>query len=308
MTGYENHAGFTIYDTKLQIVEVGSQDKQFLLENIAESYFNEPINFEKDKETKVSALLQGAFNELILKKPLKCSAVSFTLPFELFYTAQLPFDNTLLHQDLVEEFRWELSILHPYISTRDFVIQYIEIDKNEFVPLNTAVVVAIQRKYLQILNNFCNQNNLKLKFVDNVHFASEKALFVSDPLTVTGLVMSVYLDNKHFSIIFSYNGKPIYFTSSQLKDASEIPGLIVKAITQRDGFNINKNSISASFITGDNLSISLVQTLRDTLDIDFIQFNPFEKIKPRQQLIDNKLFSEQYNSFASAAGIAFRVA
>src|SRR3989337_2859291 len=129
MTGYENHAGFTLSGSKLQVVEITNQDEQFFLENVDEAYFNEPLNFEKDKETQISALLQGAFNELIIRKALKSNSVSFTLPFELFYTAQLPYDNTLLHQDIIDEFRWELSVLYPFAQVKDLVIQYIEIEK-----------------------------------------------------------------------------------------------------------------------------------------------------------------------------------
>lgn len=307
MTGYENHAGFTITGAKLQIVEISAQQNQFSLDNVDEVYFNEPLNFEKDKETKIGALLQGAFNELILRKPIKSRAVSFTLPYELFYFAQLPYDNTLLHQDLVEEFRWELSMLYPFMNSKDLVIQYIEIDKNRIIPNNSAMVIGLQRKYLQILNNFCGQNNLKLKFVDNVHFAAERALAVSGEAAL-GLTMSVHICDKHLSILFSLDGKPLHFSVALLNDASEIPGNIIQALTQRSNFSISKNLLSTAYITGDNLNNSIVQTLSDTLGIDFIRFNPFEKIKPGQNLDDNKFYSEHFNSFAPAAGIAYRVA
>ena len=50
MTGFENHAGFTISGTKLQVVEIINHQNQFFLDNVDEAYFNEPLNFEKDKE------------------------------------------------------------------------------------------------------------------------------------------------------------------------------------------------------------------------------------------------------------------
>jgi len=218
----------------------------------------------------------------------------------------VPVRNRL--QDIIDEFRWELSVLYPFAQVKDLVIQYIEIEKNHVLPINTAMIIALQRKYLQTINNFCMQNNLTLKFVDNIHFASERALAVSDPQALAGLVMSVYITNKHLSIIFSMNGKPVSFKIIPLNDASEIPGHIIRAITPGENYNMSRNSLSASFIAGDNLSISIVQTLRDSLDIDFIQFNPFDKIKPEPKLFDNKNYSEHFNSFSPAAGIAFRVA
>ena len=308
MTGFENHAGFTISGSKLQVVEISNRQNQFFLDNVDEAYFNEPLNFEKDKGTRISALLQSAFNELIIRKQIKSKSVSFTLPFELFYFAQLPYDNTLLHQDLIEEFRWELSLLYPFMPAKDLVIQYIEIDKNKIIANNTAMVVGLQRKYWQILNNFCLQNNLKLKFVDNPHFAAERALALSGETATTGLSMSVHLCSKHLSTLFSLNGKPVRFSIRLLNDASEIPENIVQELTAGDNFNISKNLLSTAYITGDNLTNSVIQTLSDTLGINFIQFNPFEKIKPGQNLGENKFYTENFNSFAPAAGIAYRVA
>ena len=308
MTGFENHAGFSISNSKLQVVEINNVQNQFFLENVDEAYFNEPLILEKDKETKISALLQSAYNELVIRKQIKSKSVSFTLPYDLFYFAQLPYDNTLLHQDLVEEFRWELSVLYPYVPSKDLVIQYIEIEKNRFIPYNSAMVIALQRKYLQILFNFCRQNNLKLRFVDSPHFAAERALAISGEAYTTGLAMSVHLSNKYISILFSLNNKPLHFRVILLNDAGEIPGHIIQALTQKENYGINKNLLSTAYIDGDNINSSIVKSLSDTLNINFIQFNPFDKIKPGQNLIDNKFYSENFNSFAPAAGLAFRVA
>ncbi len=308
MTGFENHAGFTITESKLQIVEVIYNGSQFILENVDEAYFGEQINFEKDKETKISALLQGAFNEIQIKKLLKSTSVSFTLPLDLFYIMQVPYDNTLLHQDLIEEFRWEFSVLYPHIKVDDLVIQYMEIDKNNIYEQNSTLVIALQRKYLNMLHEFTVKNNLSLKFVDNVHLASERALAVSNPLMGKGLILSVYFNNKNLSLIFSMEGKPFYFINFPLKGAGEIPAIIRNEITENQLLNISKNSIDTAFITGENITDSVVQILRKALDLDFYYFNPFDKIKPNPILYENNCYTEKNNSFSPAAGIAFRLA
>ncbi len=308
MTGFENHAGFTITDSKLQVVEVIYNGSQFILENVDEAYFNEQINFERDKETKISALLQGAFDEIQIKKLLKSTSVSFTLPFDLFYIMQIPYDNTLLHQDLIEEFRWEFSVLYPHIKVDDLVIQYMEIEKNNIFEQSSVLVIAIQRKYLDMIHEFTIHNNLNLKFIDNVHLASDRALAVSNSLMEKGLILSVYFNNKHLSLIFSMQGKPFYFNNFPLKGAGEIPAIIRNEITENQLLKISRNSIDTAFITGDNITDSVVQILRKALDIDFYYFNPFEKIKPNPNLYENNCYSEKNNSFSPAAGIAFRLA
>ena len=308
MAGFENQVGFTISNSKLQLTEVVYTEGRFILNNIDEAYFNETLNFEKDKETKISALLQAAFNELLIKKPLQSTSVSFALPFELFYVVQIPYDNTLLHQDLIEEFKWEFSVLYPYLSTSDFVIQYFEVEKNNLIDQSSVIVIAIARKYLQLINNFCINNNLKLKFIDNVHVASERALMLNYVSASRGLAMSVYLANKYFSLIFSIDGKPISFKVIPLNDAAEIPSRLIMETSPQKTFNISRNLIDNAYITGEEISESIIQTLNNALEIEFKYFNPFDKIKPDPNLFGNKYYAEKFNSFAPSAGIAYRLA
>jgi Tfp pilus assembly PilM family ATPase len=308
MAGYESHIGLTFSNTKLQLVEIIYQDKQFLLDKVDEAYFSEPLNPESDKETKINSLLQSAFNEMLIKRPLKSSSASFAFPLELFHIMQVPYDNTLLHQDLIEEFKWEFSILFPFISVNDLVIQYMEVEKNSLMNYNSIIVIAVQRKYLQLILNFCELNKLKLKFIDNIHTASERALTLNYPFAAKGLTMSVFVTNAFLSLIFSLEGKPVYFKVMPLNDAGEIPALLLNETTANDSFKINRNLISNAFISGEGLSETVIETLSNTLGIDFTYYNPFYKIKPDSNLFTNKFYLEKNNAFSPAAGVAFRLA
>ena len=70
---------------------------------------------------------------------------------------------------------------------------------------------------------------------------------------------------------------------------------------------VNKSFIENAFIAGEDLSISLAKSLSDATGLNFIFFNPFEKIKPETNLYQNKCYVEKYNSFSPAAGIALRL-
>ena len=308
MTGFENHIGFNISSSKLQVVEVNYASDQFKLVNVDETYFNDQIDFENDKETKISALLQGAFNELLIKKNFNSSSASFTLPFELFHTMQMPYDTTLLYQDLLDEFKWELSVIYPFISTKNLVLQYFEVDKGPFNDTSSALVFAVQRRFLQMLDAFCKKNNLKLKFVDNLHIAAERSLSVSNSIVYKGLTLSVYFNNKFLSLFYAFNGKPLYFKVIPLNDAGEITNHLVKETSKSSILNVQRAQIEAAFISGDEITGAVIQTLKKVLGLDFVLFNPFDKIRPLPELYESKLYLEKYNSFSSAAGIAFRVA
>jgi hypothetical protein len=306
MVRYENHAGFNITGSKLQLVEIVNRDDQFIIENVDEAFFSESVNFNSDKDTKISTLLQGAYNELSIRKPLKSSTVSFTLPFELFYIVQIPFDNTLLHQDLIEEFKFQLSILYPFVPQDDLVIQYLEVDKGNYVNTNTAIVIALRRRFLKLIDRFCQNNKLKLKFVDNVHVASERALSISHPIAEQNLVLSVFFNTNYLSIIFSSQGKPVAFKVIPITDAGEIPAHLARE-TKPSGFlDLEKNSIESAYLCGEDLSPSLVESVKKVIGIDFIHFNPFTNLQPGSGIFMNKNYTERSNSFSPAAGIALR--
>ena len=308
MNSFENHAGFNISSSRLQVVEINFKSDRFQLENVDEVYFNERLNLEFDKETKINSLLQSAYNEILIRKPIKSNFVSFTLPLDLFHIMQVPFDNTLLNQDLIEEFRWEYSILYPYLPSNDLVIEYMEIDKNKINETGTAIVIALPRRFLQIIHNFCTQNKLKIRFIDNAHIASDRALFVSNLLIDKGLVLSVYFSDNNLSVIFSYDSKPVYFKIIPLLDAGQITTVLLDEINNNQFIKVNKNFIENAFIAGVDISFSLAKSLSDAIGLNFKFFNPFEKITPETNLYQNKYYIEKYNSFSPAAGVALRLA
>ncbi|HSD64098.1 MAG TPA: hypothetical protein VLB50_09875, partial [Ignavibacteriaceae bacterium] len=191
--------------------------------------------------------------------------------------------------------------------TNDLVIQYIEIDKNKFIQTNTSIIIALSRKYIQTIKSFCDRNNLKLKFIDNIHFASERALSAMNPVSEKGLVFSTFLSGRNLSVLFTFQGKPLCFKLLPFNDASSIVKFLKTELDSNQYPAINRDLVESSFICGEELSPSFINTLRDKLDIPFINFNPFSKIKPNPALFQNRYFSEKFNSFSAAAGIALRI-
>ena len=305
MNVFKNHAGFSISNSKLQVVEINCTNNHFFLKNVDEAYFNEIIDFKEEKETKIITLLQAAFDELVLKNPLGTKFASFTLPQELFYIAQLPYDNTLLHDDLHEEFKWELSVLFPQAPLNELIIQYIEIEKNNLLDYNSVVVVGVNRRYLKIIKNFCYQNNLKLIYTDNLSLAAERALNVVTSTKVIGFTLSAFYSSNILSLIFSYERKPLIIKNIKVNNVSEIPAKIVKEISTKDQ-RITPDHIDTAYIAGENLSSALINSINDITGIDFIRYNPFDKLTPEPEIYNNPFFAERYNSFSPAAGIAMR--
>ena len=302
------HAGLNLSSIKIQLVEIFSAPDQVRLENINEVVFAEPINFKSDKERKILVQLQAAYDEFRVKKPVKSNTLSFSLPLELFYITQLPYDNTLLHRDIVEEFKWEFSVLYPFIKSDDLILQYLEVEKNMVFTKNTAIVYAIERKYLQILQKFCEQNNFKLGYIDNAHLSSERALALSDSFINQGLRLSVFVSKNYLSNILTLDGKPISQKVHRLTSYNDIRQIIEHELSPSKSKNIIKGLVQAAYITGENVPESLIQSLSRKIGVSFILFNPFDKLIASEKIMESPLYSQRFNSFSPAAGIAYRIA
>lgn len=306
MAGFGNQAGFNITSSKIQLVEINYKDSGYVLQNIDEVYFDERLKLKEDKETKVVSVLQTAFNEILLRNSLNSRTASFTLPPEIFHTVQLPFDNTLLSHDLIEDIKWQLTVLYPYIFINDLVIQHLEIQKNKFISYNSILVNALKRKYLHWLKYFCEENNLRIKFIDHSHFASERVL-TSSVNVKDGLLLSLYISSNFISFIFSFSGKPFLFKSVPYSSAGEIPQIILRETSPTEKVNLNRSMINHFYISGEDITSSFVDSLNSSTELKFNLFNPFENINPDPGLYENELYSRKSSAFSPAAGIAFRI-
>jgi len=303
------HAGLSLSNLKLQMVEMAKKSNHFSLENVDEVYFNDPLDLANDKETKIMSVLQNAYNELLLKKTINSTNVSFTLPANLFYVLQIPYEPRLLYSDQVEEFRKQISIAYPFLSSSNLVVRFFTTGTNSFLKTETAVIVALERKYLVLINAFCKNNNLTLKYIDNVHLASEKALFAIHAYDTAELTMSLYIANEYFSLIFSLKGKPIYYKLVPLVKFSEVVDFLRDEIIKNDLIErLSSNLIKTAYITGDGVSQTIADKLQNEVGIKFKLFNPFESISPNAKLLSNNNYSSKFNSFSPSAGISYRLA
>jgi Tfp pilus assembly PilM family ATPase len=307
MAGLYVHSGINLSSNKLQLVEIFGAPEEVRLENLNEVEFKEPLNFKLDKESKILIELQAAFDQIRLQKPIRSVTISFSIPLELFYITQLPYDNTLLHRDILEEFKWEFSVLYPFIPPDEISLQYLEVERNMVFTKNTAIVYGIERKYLQILQKFCEQNNLKLGYIDNAHLSSERALALSDSFIKQGLRLSAFITDESLSNILSLDGKTIAQKVYTIQSKNDIRQLIEQDITPSKTRNIMKGLVQAGYIAGDDLDESFIQNLSNKIGISFIAFNPFDKLTPHKKIKESTLYSKKYNSFSAAAGIAYRI-
>jgi len=307
MTQLPNRLGLNLSENKLQLVELLFTGEEYVINTLDEAFFDEPLHFETDKETKILLALQSAFNELVIKKNITTTEVSFALPLRCYTFFQIPYDNTLLHNDLENQFRWEFSLLYPFKNEAEYQFQFYEIEKTIFVNEPKAIVVAMKKHLIDILFAFCEKNNLILTTVDCDHFAFDKSIHLINQQQMQGLVGSVYLDDTVVSFELLYELKPIFMKVFPLKNKADFVKEIETILTKEIPVDLTQYKIDKCYFGGDEVTISFVSQLEDQLKIPCYFVNPFMQLTTSENFQNEKYYHEKAHSFAAAAGIAFRL-
>jgi Tfp pilus assembly PilM family ATPase len=305
MNGIQRCAGIDITASRLQFVEVEKESDQLVVANFGQTFISPQINFEDRVEANIQAQLQAAFDEIKIRNPIESNIFSFTLPPELFITIQLPYDANLNQREIREEFYWEISQLFPFITVDDLAIKFYELGSGILPGKNNALVVALNKKYLILIKNFCSKNNLTPKLVDNASITANS--FISTYTKSDKESVTVHFFNSRYSITIFINisSKPIYVKVLHRQD----DGILSKIINQLSQDNFNKilsRPFTSAFISGEDIGSDSLSELKKLTGLEFKKFNPFNLLRFKPNLKNNEISDEHFNTFTSAAGIASR--
>lgn len=303
MIHFDRHAGITLSNLKMQITELCLNNNNYFVTNIDEVYFNEELDFQKDKETKLNFILSSAFEELVLKKSITSNAVSFSLPQELFITSRFQFEPSLLDSDLKEEFKLQMAILYPFANWNEYIIKYFEPDYAAPSFENTALVFALNCKFIRLLTKLCEKFNFKLNYVDHCHLASNN-LLINERFETESINLSFYISTKVFSALAARKGKPIYYQDIPVKNINEIPTLITDEVYKLKFLGLNPNQ---SFLFGENISLKISDKLSELTSLNFNIVNPFTELKAGYEITANKFYTDTNHLFTASVGTAIRL-
>jgi hypothetical protein len=103
------------------------------------------------------------------------------------------------------------------------------------------------------------------------------------------------------------NENPFYYKLINFNNFDEISEKFTNAFKNSTLLNIQASQIESAFLFNNDIPFALADVLKKTIGLNFIEFNPFDKIRPSSKLYENILYLEKFNSFTSAAGIAIRI-
>jgi len=302
---FSNHVGINLTDTKMQVVEINYRDDSFILEKVDQVFHSELFSTELST-VKITSLLQNSFEKLNKRKPIASVNFSFSLPNNFFKIFEIPYDESLVKKDLLEHFRWELSVLYPECNNENFLLQHIEINKSEFIKENRAIIIAIDKQHVFAINKFCEKNNLKLNFIDNVHLASNAFLYLEKPLVDKEISLSIYIDQKYSSVSAMDGVHPFYFKIlNPLSNNIFIE--LTETIKKMEDFNLSLDDFKRVLLYGQDITEEFESKVKNFFGLPLKKVNPFERLKAEESIQNNPLYKNKYNSFTAAAGIAIRI-
>ncbi len=302
---FNNHAGINLTETKLQVVEINYRDDSFYLETVDQIIHAESFNPNLSDE-KIISILQNSFDKINKRKQLITKNISFSLPNNFFKIFEIPYDDSLVKKDLLEHFRWEMSILFPECDPNNFLLQHIEIDKSTLRKEKRAIIIAIDKKHVASINKFCDRNNLQLKFIDNVHLASNAFLYLEKQSIENEVCLTIYIDQKFSSLSGVQGVYPFYFKVLN-PDSQNIFEELTDAVKKMEDYRLHISDFSKVLLYGQDVTEEFENKLKSFFGLPLKKVNPFEKLKINDEMKNNPFYKIKYNSFTSATGIALRI-
>ncbi|VAX19241.1 hypothetical protein MNBD_IGNAVI01-1700 [hydrothermal vent metagenome] len=286
-----NHVGINIMGNTLQLVGVVEKNKIYYLENVDEELFSETLDFQSSDFINV---FQTAFDNLTQRNQIKSDKISVALPIDLFKIFSFPLEPQLSGSDLQKQIEWEFSVLFPTLSFKDHIIRQKKISSGLY-SYPEAMIIAVDQNPAREIYNFLLQNDLVLQFIDNAHFAS-------DLLIKKNNTISVYVGGQTVSF-FTYKNNELTGYRKFVTDNN------TKLIDHINTFaSQGENGFSEFYIAGDIEFSQLQKEIEESVNINFNNISPFERIQLSESFVQNDHYLNKAKLFSSAAGICFRIA
>jgi Tfp pilus assembly PilM family ATPase len=249
--------------------------------------------------------IQNAFDEIKNRNTLTSSLLSFTLPPELFVTIQLPYDNNLQHNEVIEEFRWELSMLFPFQSADELAVKYYQLGKPAPPGSTLALVVAVNKKNLLFCKNFCKKNNITPRFVDNASVSANYLICNNFRSDNGSILVNIYNSSSSVTLFINNFSKPFFFKEFSRSNVNYLKAISDTLSSEMVLKRVIDPDIKA-LVTGENINDKLISDLSSATGVNFKRFNPFDIFKVKNGIINSIQQVNNLVQFTPAVGIASR--
>lgn len=305
MDVFQSYAVVNISTSRLQFLELEKKTNQICIFNIGQTFISPAINFDETADEIILSQIQNAFDEIKIRSNFKSNLVSFTLPPELFFTIQLPYDANLTQKEIRDEFNWEISQLFPFIPVDELALKFYELDSTFLPGKHNALVVALPKKLLVLIKNFCSLNELQPRLVDNAAISANS--FINSVMNGNfGSININFYNSKNSATLFINNSSKPAYVKVFNKHNSEVISSILKELRHHRFSKIFAQSSVNASICGEDIGSDSLEQIEYELKMKFKIFDPFNYIRFISDYVSSEIPVDYNSSFTPAAGVALR--
>ena len=305
MNEMQSCAGISLTSSKLQFIEIEKESDLLQVVNCGQIFFSPQIDFELQDESIVRDQLQTAFDEIKIRHPISSNNISFALPPELFITHQLPYDSNLNQNEIRDEYMWELSEMFPHISIDDLALKIYELDNTLLPGKNNALVVALNKKYLLMIKQFCQANKLNPKLVDNSSIAANTFLNTKFLNNINPVRINIFDSKNMITLFINVSSKPAFVRTFGKHKKDYVSKIVNELFDDKIKSTLQTSSFEA-IVSGEEPEPELVYQLEKVIGSNLKKLNPFEVLKFKDESNNNSLLADDFTVFTSVVGIASR--
>ena len=224
-------------------------------------------------------------------------AFAFGLNSRMIVVQTIPTDGSLSGTELDQHSLWELSQYTLVKNPNAFSVSALVLESNPETQVNTAVIVAVRKIFVNFLANVCRQLNGNLNIVDVDHFGAENAFAFNYPELATMRTLLVGADENSFDASVVSNGETKNFVTMEWTTENDMAQLAdyVKQMT-----------VDAVYFHGRIVSAAMVASLKRFVAIPVEIVNPFKNIALPHSIRNYSEIENRKQEYASAVGLAMR--
>ena len=297
----ERHVALILEQAQVTAVEIAHSPKGFTL--TAAGSFASSLNFDdQDLFTQPgSAQREKAFAQELLSffKKIGCGSRSFAfgLNSKMIVVQTIPTDASLTDSELDQHSLWELSEYALVKNPNAFSVSAMVLDSNAETQVNTTVIVAVRKMFVNFLASVCKQLNGNLNIVDVDHFGAENAFAFNYPEIAAKRTLLVGADENSFDASVVVNGETKNLVTMEWSTENDM--------AQLAGY-VKDVDVQAVYFHGRIVSPAMVASLKQFVSIPVEIMNPFKNVALPKSLRNYGEIENRKQEYAAAVGLAMR--
>lgn len=297
----ERHIALILEQSQVTAVEIAQSPKGYTL-TAAGSYASS-LNFDdQDLFTQPgSAQRERAFSQELVSffKKIGCGgrSLSFGLNSKMIVVQTIPTDGSLAESELDQHALWELSQYALVKNPNAFSVSAMVLDANTETQVNTTVIVAVRKMFVNFLASACKGVNGNLNIIDVDHFGAENALAYNYPEIATTRTLLVGADENSFDASVLIHGETKSLVTMEWSTENDMAQL-AEYVKHAD--------VQSVYFHGRIVSSAMVASLKQFVSIPVEIMNPFKKVALPRSLRTYSEIENRKQEYASAVGLAMR--